>query len=254
MLSRKSPVKSPATHLYVDISNSWIKFAPGNLEKIQPTQRVETAKLTVTLIRSWRRQWPQARMILSSVVPVRTALLRRVWGKDMHVLTHRSPMPITIDYPKPGRIGADRLANAIAVKELYGGPAIVVDFGTAVTFDVVNERGSYIGGVIAPGLNVMMNYLYEKTALLPLVTLREPQHAIGKSTEEAMRIGAVVGYRGLVMEIVEKAGRELNAPRGVRLVATGGYAELIAREIPGLTVHPQLTLVGLQILARLERK
>lgn len=254
MVVRKASVKSSITHLYVDISNSWIKLAAGNLEKIQPTQRMETANLTEARIRYWHKQWPKARLILSSVVPTRTALIRRVWGNNLHILTHRSRMPITIDYPKPSCIGADRLANAIAMQELYGGPAIIVDFGTAVTFDVINERGAYIGGVIAPGLNVMMSYLYEKTALLPLVTLREPNKAIGKSTEEAMRIGAVVGYRGLVKEIVEKVGRELDAPRGVRLVATGGYAELIAREIPGLTVHPQLTLVGLQIIARMEKK
>src|SRR5437870_8813270 len=90
-----------------------------------------------------------------------------------------------IDYPKPRSIGADRLANAAAVAQLYGTPAIVVDFGTAVTFDVVSAKGDYVGGVIAPGLEVMTNYLYQRTALLPKLTLHEPPRAIGKTTRDA---------------------------------------------------------------------
>ncbi len=106
--------------------------------------------------------------------------------------------------PEPESIGADRLANAAAVAELYGCPAIVIDFGTAATFDVVSEGGRYIGGVIAPGIESMTNFLYQRTALLPRLSLKEPSRAIGKSTVEAMRCGAVFGYRGLVREILTR--------------------------------------------------
>src|SRR5947207_8283168 len=111
-------------------------------------------------------------------------------------LNTRLDLGVGIDYPAPRSIGADRLANAAAVVQLYGYPAIVVDFGTAVTFDVVSARGDYVGGVIAPGLESMTNFLYDRTALLPKLILREPVRASGKTTRDAMVSGAVVGYRG----------------------------------------------------------
>jgi type III pantothenate kinase len=159
---------------------------------------------------------------------------------------------VEIDYPKPQSIGADRLANAAAVTALYGFPAIVVDFGTAVTFDIISEYRAYIGGVIAPGLEAMTNFLYQRTALLPRISLKEPLHAIGKSTIEAMRSGAVFGYRGLVREILERIKAEQFARRKVYVVATGGYARLIAQGLPEIgVVHPHLTLEGLRIVANL---
>src|SRR5205085_7876210 len=131
-------------------------------------------------------------------------------------------------------IGADRLANAVAVKALYGAPALVVDFGTAVTFDVVNKEGNYVGGIIAPGLSAMTDYLHEKTALLPKIKIREPGVVIGKNTEEAMLIGAVHGYRGLIRGLIAELKTELRARR-LPVVATGGYAPLIANKMPEIT-------------------
>src|SRR5207249_2154465 len=104
---------------------------------------------------------------------------------------------------------------------LYGSPAIVVDFGTAVTFDIVSERRNYIGGVIAPGLEAMTNFLYQRTALLPKLSLREPRRAVGRSTIEAMRSGAILGYRGLVREIIHRIKREEFPGKKVHVVATG---------------------------------
>jgi type III pantothenate kinase len=159
---------------------------------------------------------------------------------------------VTIDYPKPQSIGADRLANAAAVAELYSCPAIVVDFGTAVTFDVVSERRAYLGGVIAPGLEAMTSFLYQRTALLPKLSLKEPQHAVGRSTIEAMRAGAVFGYRGLVREILAQIKAEQFPGKKVVAVATGGYARLIAGELPEIDViRPHLTLEGLRIVGNL---
>ena len=149
-----------------------------------------------------------------------------------------------------GGLGADRLANAAAVTQLYGYPAIVVDFGTAVTFDVVSSAGDYVGGVIAPGLEAMTNFLYQRTALLPKLTLREPTRAIGKTTRDAMMSGAVLGYRGLVREIFARLTAENFPRKKPRMIATGGYAQLIARRLPEIeAVHPNLTLEGLRLIA-----
>jgi type III pantothenate kinase len=161
-------------------------------------------------------------------------------------------MGVTIEYPKPESIGADRLANVAAVAELYECPAIVVDFGTAVTFDVVSERRSYIGGVIAPGLEAMTNFLYQRTALLPRLSLKEPHRAVGKSTIEAMRSGAIFGYRGLVREILARIKAEQFSRKKVTVVATGGYARLVASQLREVAVvHPHLTLEGLRIVGNL---
>ena len=163
-------------------------------------------------------------------------------------LTNKTLIGVGIDYPKPQSIGADRLANALAVKHFFGAPAVVVDFGTAVTFDVVNRAGNYVGGIIAPGLSAMTDYLHEKTALLPRIRIRDPKATIGKNTEQAMLIGAVNGYRGLIRGLVHDLKSELKTRR-LPVVATGGYAELIADDLPEITsVEPNLTLEGLRLL------
>ena len=190
---------------------------------------------------------------MSSVVPKKNPAVLAAAKKILWV-TPRIKLGVGIDYPNPKTIGADRLANAAAVAKLYGCPAIVVDFGTAVTFDIVSTRRKYIGGVIAPGLEAMTNFLYQRTALLPKLSLKEPRSAVGISTIEAMRAGAVIGYRGLVREIISKVKAERFPGKKVHVVATGGYAGLIAtrlNEIDG--VYPNLTLEGLRIVGNLNR-
>jgi len=136
----------------------------------------------------------------------------------------------------------------VAVRHRFGAPAVVVDFGTAVTFDVVNRKGNYVGGIIAPGLSAMTDYLHEKTALLPKITIREINAVIGKSTEEAMLIGAVHGYRGLIRGLLNELKQTLKSDP-LPVVATGGYAQLLAARIPEITaVEPLLTLQGLQLV------
>lgn len=191
---------------------------------------------------------------LCSVVPRATPCVqrtvRRLWRLDTFALTSATICGVGIRYPKPETIGPDRLANAVAVRHHYGAPAVVVDFGTAVTFDVVDARADYVGGIIAPGLAAMTDYLHEKTALLPRIKIREVRAVIGKNTEQAMLIGAVHGYRGLIRELVLQLQRELNC-RSLPVVATGGYAKLMAAKLPEITaVEPLLTLEGLR-LARL---
>ena len=195
-----------------------------------------------------------ARVVVSSVVPAKcSAISKAAHNKvEMLWLDWKLKLGVTIDYPKPQSIGADRLANAAAVAELYGCPAIVVDFGTAVTFDVVSGCRSYVGGVIAPGLEAMTNFLYQRTALLPRLSLKQPKRAVGKSTVEAMRSGAVFGYRGLVREILARIRSEQFPRKKVVVVATGGYARLIAEGLPEVRViHPHLTLEGLRIVGNL---
>lgn len=190
---------------------------------------------------------------MCSVVPSATPLVRKtargIW-KDIAALelTPGTLRGVGIDYPRPDTIGPDRLANAVAARAQFGAPVVVVDFGTAVTFDVVDAHGDYIGGIIAPGLAAMTDYLHEKTALLPRIQIREFPRAIGKSTEEAMLVGAVHGYRGLVRELILELKRELKAKR-LPVVATGGYAKLIGAKLPEiLRVEPNLTLEGLRLV------
>ncbi len=188
---------------------------------------------------------------ICSVVPKATprvrASVRRLWQLDCLELSSRTVVEIGIDYPRPEGIGADRLANAIAARHHYGAPVVVVDFGTAVTFDVVNSAGNYAGGIIAPGLAAMTDYLHEKTALLPRIKIREIARVVGKNTEEAMLIGAVHGYRGLVRELIGELKREMKARR-LPVVATGGYAELMAAKLPEISaIDLNLTLEGLRL-------
>jgi len=189
--------------------------------------------------------------ILCSVVPRATPFVRgavkRLWNLHCLELNPKTVSGIGIDYPRPNTIGHDRLANALAARHRFGAPVVVVDFGTAVTFDVVDRRGNYVGGIIAPGLAAMTDYLHEKTALLPRIRIRDINGLIGKSTEQAMLVGALHGYRGLVRELVHLLRRELKSRR-LAVVATGGYGKLIASKLPEITaVDPLLTLEGLRL-------
>jgi len=190
-------------------------------------------------------------VVLCSVVPRATLVIRqvirRLWKLKALELTPKTLRGLGIDYPRPHTIGPDRLANAVAARHRFGAPVVVVDFGTAVTFDVVNRAGDYIGGIIAPGLAAMTDYLHEKTALLPKIRIREETAVVGKNTGQAMRIGAVHGYRGLVRELIAELKRELKAGN-LPVIATGSYARLMAAKLPEISaVEPNLTLEGLRL-------
>ena len=242
-------------YLLVDVSNSFTKLAFASETEIKKPRRIATSRLTSAYLRAMLRQRDVERIIVCSVVPQKNSALKQGVGKRKIVwLSPRLQLGVGIDYPNRKTIGADRLANAAAVAVFYGSPAIVVDFGTAVTFDIISAQNNYIGGVIAPGLESMTNFLYQRTALLPKLSLKEPRRAVGKSTVEAMRAGAIYGYRGLVREILERIKAQEFGRRKVTVVATGGYARLIARKLPEIdAVHPHLTLEGLRIVANLNR-
>ena len=241
-------------YLLIDISNSYAKFAFASRRRLSAPALIATRKLSSSLVAGLLRQEKARKVVVSSVVPAKNAVISKAAKKRVNVLwlDWKLNLGVGIDYPKPQSIGADRLANAAAVVELYGFPAVVVDFGTAVTFDIVSERRTYVGGVIAPGLEAMTNFLYQRTALLPKISLKEPRHAIGKSTIEAMLSGAVFGYRGLVKEILARIKSEQFPCKKVCVIATGGYARLIAGRLPEIDViRPHLTLEGLRIVANL---
>lgn len=187
---------------------------------------------------------------LSSVVPAVNAVWREALDDACEcpsiVVNHRIRLGVRVEYPKPETIGADRLANASAVVERLGSPALVADFGTALTFDVLGRGDAYLGGVIAPGLPLMTDYLAERTALLPHIKLGGRYGRVGKSTEGAMRIGARIGYRGIVHEIVDYLMESLDMG-DARLCATGGYAKWVLDGLEMPFVHePNLTLKGLR--------
>ena len=164
-------------YLLIDVSNSYAKLAFASKERVSNPARIPTAELSSSVVAEFLRRRQVKKLVVSSVVPTKNSAISKAAHNKAQVLwlNWKLKLGVTIDYPKPQSIGADRLANAAAVAELYGWPAIVVDFGTAVTFDVVSEGRSYIGGVIAPGLEAMTNFLYQRTALLPRLSLKEPQ-------------------------------------------------------------------------------
>ena len=186
--------------------------------------------------------------ILGSVVPQTNSawqrLVRSELGCGLLRVKADLPLEIKIDYPAPETIGADRLADACGGVRRYGAPLIIADFGTALTFDIVTADRRYVGGVITPGLPLMTDYLYERTALLPRVTLGGRCPPLGRNTQQAMRIGAQIGYRGIVREIVNYLQTTMRCE--FKLVATGGYARwALKNSAMNFIIDPNLTLFGL---------
>ncbi len=237
--------------LLIDNSNTRTKFALGDASGLMDWRGVlATADISEETLVPIVSGVDFSAVIICSVVPAKAEILGKFFASrgPVHFLGHTSPLGMAIDYPNPAQIGADRLANAAGLLTRHGVPAIVIDFGTAVTFDVISAQPAYCGGVIAPGLGAMSGYLPQKTALLPAIELEEPASAIGKSTVHAMQAGAVFGYRGLVREIIARISAELTGRP--KIIATGGDAALIARGVPEIdTVDPDITLDGLRQVA-----
>lgn len=198
-------------------------------------------------------------VVISSVVPdvsqAFQAMSRRTLKLEPMFVKPGVAAPVGIDTDNPEEVGADRLVNAAAAFSLYGAPAIVVDFGTATTFDVISAAGAYSGGAIAPGVEVSINALYEHAARLSEVDIMEPASAIGKNTREGLQSGIVYGFAGQIDAIVGRILAELKAePGAVKVIATGGLAELIAPVSATITDHdPLLTLKGLKIIWDMNR-
>lgn len=195
-------------------------------------------------------------VVISCVIPPVSWILKKM-SIDYFKVTALVVEPgiktgIHIKTDNPKEVGADRIVNAIAAYKLYGGPVIIVDFGTATTFCAVNAEGEYLGGAIAPGIEISAEALFEKTAKLPKVELIKPKHCIGSNTVSAMQSGLFFGYLGLTNELIRRFKKELGEDSLV--VATGGYAELIGNESKIIDkVNPFLTLQGLQMIYEMNK-
>ncbi len=237
--------------LLIDVGNGRTKFGLATSGAILDRREHATRELSPDAVRDIIRGWNFGSAVLCSVVPKAVPAFREVFGAQLIELRYDTPLGIGIRYPKPESIGPDRLANAVALAHMHGAPGIVIDFGTAVTFDILSADKFYIGGVIAPGLRLMTDYLHERTALLPRVDLHEPVCVIGQSTEAAILAGAAFGYRGMVKGILEALKQELGG-KDVHVVATGGDAEwIISGMRERIVVDPDLTLHGLRLVGNL---
>jgi len=190
-------------------------------------------------------------VIISTVVPpllpVMTEMSRKYFKIEPMVVTNELKTGITIRYDNPKEVGADRIVNAAAAFTLYGGPIIIVDFGTATTFCAVTKKGEYLGGAICPGMKISAEALFQRASKLPRVELTKPGKVIGSDTVSAMQAGIIYGYAGLVDGVVERMKKELSPES--KVVATGGLAELVAPETRSIQeIRPQLTLEGLRLL------
>ncbi|MBC47265.1 MAG: hypothetical protein CMF30_05490 [Kiritimatiellaceae bacterium] len=186
---------------------------------------------------------------IASVVPIYNDLwtkkLSEANFQNIFWINHHHHIGVDINYPSPYEIGSDRLANAAAAAKWIGLPSIVCDFGTALTFDVIDKNKGYIGGIICPGPELMLNYLYEKTALLPNIKLKSCNENIGDSTSKAMYIGTTNGFKGMVLEIINGIKKDLNVRR-LKLCATGGNAQWFLKNSNiKMEYMKHLTLLGI---------
>ena len=195
-------------------------------------------------------------VVLCSVVPPLTSIYEEMFQRHLNISPLivaagvKTGVRICMDNPK--EVGADRIVDAAAAHHLYGGPVIIVDLGTGTTFDTVSESGDYLGGAIAPGMGVAAEAMFQRATMLPHVELARPGHVIGTNTIDAMKSGIVFGYVALVEGMVARIQKELGTK--TKVVATGGYAELIAKETKVIDeVNPDLTLIGLRLVYQMNK-
>ncbi|GGG07859.1 type III pantothenate kinase [Paenibacillus albidus] len=191
-------------------------------------------------------------VIISSVVPplvqVIVDMCEKYIGKEPLLVGPGIKTGLNLRYENPREVGADRIVNAVAAIEQYKCPLVVVDFGTATTFDCIDADANYLGGAIVPGLGISTEALYQRASKLPRIELEKPKKVIGRNTVHAMQAGIIFGYAGQVEGIVRRIKVEMNAPQ-LKVIATGGLASLIAGETDCIDeVNPMLTLEGLRII------
>jgi type III pantothenate kinase len=261
---RNDPLSEPIL-LVIDVGNTNVSlgvfdFSGGEAHLSQhwrlSTNRDQTSDEVVislsTLFASEGRKTSEITdVIMSSVVPPVVPIWERVssklFGKAPQIVGPGTRTGMPVRYENPHEVGADRIVNAVAAFELYGGPIIAVDFGTATTFDCISGLGEYLGGVICPGIHISMEALFERTSKLHRVEIARPKSVIGRTTTGALQSGLLYGYAGLVDSMIDRIRGELGADS--KVVATGGLARRIASESKAIDdVAPFLTLDGLRIL------
>lgn len=237
----------------LDVGNTTAAGALARGIRLRGVTRAATASLKrspAKFLRTLARKGRGNRLLVASVVPALDASLSRaaraVLGVSAEFVRAESLRAMTVRTVRPAEVGADRVVNALAARRLYGCPVIVVDFGTATTFDVVDARGAYLGGAILPGVDTALEALHRSTAKIPRIAMRRPRRVVGRSTQEAVRSGVYHGTLGEVREIAFRIRKELGvvAP----LVATGGWCRLFRGEDVFAAADPYLTLKGLALL------
>ena len=248
--------------LTIDVGNTHTVLGLYEGAKLTQSYRIESSKgrtadelLVVLLTLLDVASIPRASIdatIIASVVPALTDVVgsatRRAFGHEAMVVGPgiKTGMPILYDPPKD--VGADRIVNAVAAYKRYGTACIIVDFGTATTFDSVTERGEYAGGAICPGIGISMEALFLRAAKLPKVDISKPRSVVGRNTVESMQAGIYYGYVGLVDGLVRRMKQEMGV-QPVRVIATGGLASLVATDSETIeTVDDALTLEGLRLI------
>ncbi len=234
--------------LAIDIGNTSVAFGIFQGKRLRSSWKISTQDV----LSGKTIKFPQdiETAIISSVVPKATPIFKKAIAKKYKirplVLGENIEAPIKNLYSKPKQVGQDRLVDAVAVKVLYGYPVIVIDFGTAITFDVISKKGEYLGGLIFPGIETSLNALSQKAALLPKIEVEPPSGLIGRDTVDSMRSGVFYGIGALCDGVIAK----LKAKYGpMKVIATGGHAALMAKFTKTIRkVDPNLTLEGLRLI------
>ena len=248
--------------LAIDIGNTIIGIGVMQGKKVIKTYRVETSLLNrqvasklKKVFRIIRRQYPALKdVIICSVVPPKLQIVsqaaHQIFGTKPYIIGKDIHVPIKNRYRNPKQVGQDRLVGAYAALLYYGAPAIVIDFGTATTFDVVSAKGEYLGGIIVPGIRLSAESLFNKTALLPKIKIKGPGSLIGKDTEESILSGLFYGYGALSTGLIERIGRTF--PKRPKVIVTGGHIPLIKKFISQKldAVDQDLVFKGIELLFR----
>jgi type III pantothenate kinase len=253
--------------LAIDIGNTDITFGVFEGEKLRATWHMETdihrmadeyAALLLNLMRQQGLEIANIKaIVLCSVVPPLISTFDELFQRYFHITPLvvgagvKTGVRIRMDNPR--EVGADRIINAAAAHHLYGGPVIVTDLGTATSFDTVSKEGDYLGGAIAPGIMSAAEALFTRAAMLPRVELTHPKRAIGTNTIAAMQSGVIFGYVALIEGLVARIQKELKEK--AKVIATGGYASLIAKETKVFDeINPDLTLIGLRLIYQMNQE
>jgi type III pantothenate kinase len=253
--------------LAIDIGNTDITLGVFEGEKLRATWHMATdihrladeyAALLLNLMRQQGLEIANIKAIaLCSVVPPLISTFDELFQRYFHITPLlvgagvKTGVRIRMDNPR--EVGADRIINAAAAHHLYGGPVIVTDLGTATSFDTVSKEGDYLGGAIAPGIMSAAEALFTRAAMLPRVELTHPKRAIGTNTIAAMQSGVIFGYVALIEGLVARIQKELQEK--AKVIATGGYASLIAKETKVFDeINPDLTLIGLRLIYQMNKE
>ena len=253
--------------LAVDLGNTNLTFGLFSGDRLEHDWRLATRRdsmpdelglLMVQLIRQdgFDPKAVDAVVVASVVPPLNSSLvqaIQRYFGREPMMVGPGIKTGLRIHYRDPKEVGADRIVATMAAYRKYGGPLIIIDFGTGTTYDVVSREGDYLGGAIAPGMGISVEALYDRAARLQRVELKAPSSAIGRSTAESMQAGIIFGYTAQVEGMVDRISKELG--ERPRVIATGGYAGLIAAQTPVIElVDQRLMLEGLRLIYELNNE